>query len=216
VDNPLVGMAGALCVAVAVLVAIVAVFSARGRRRHRTQMQQWASSNGWTYTPQPAVDWGRRLPGGNKNGITEAFSRVLDGRQVSVAAYSVTDASDGTSTNTHWYVVVVVVLHRPVPATQVELRSLASGLRSARRDLDEAAIGNPDFDRAFRVRTADPAGLRHWFSPSLVVAHLAGRVPPAWTVHGAEVLRWQPGRLKPKDIAGLIPEMLILADLLDR
>jgi hypothetical protein len=215
VDNPLVGMAGALCVAVAVLVTIVAVYSARSRRRHRARMQHWASSNGWTYTPQRAVDWGRRLPGGNKNGITDAFSRVVDGRQVSVAEYSVTDASDGTSTNTHWYVITVAVLHRPLPATQVEPRGLASGLRSARRGLDEAAIGNPDFDRAFRIRTADPAGLRHWFSLPLAAAHLAGRVPPVWSVHGTEVLRWQPGRLKIDDLTGLTTAILMLGDLLD-
>jgi hypothetical protein len=208
-------MAGALCAAVAVLVAVVAAFSARSRRRHRARMQQWAESNGWTYTPQPAVDWGRRLPGGNKNGITEAFSRVVDGRQVSVAEYSVTDASDGTSTNTHWYVATVAVLRRSLPASQVEPRSLPSRLRSARRGLDEVAVGHPDFDRGFRIRTSDPARLRHWFSPSLVAAHQAGQVPPAWSVHGTEVLRWQPGRLNPENLGGLTPGILILADLLD-
>ncbi|MGW4940400.1 hypothetical protein ACWEOZ_02260 [Actinoplanes sp. NPDC004185] len=112
--------------------------------------------------------------------------------------------------------VAVAVLDRPLPATQVEPRSLARGLRSVHRGLDEATVGHPDLDRAFRIRTADPAGLRHWFSPPLVAATLAGRVPSAWSVHGTEVIRWQPGRLRTGDIAGLAPAMLTLADLLDR
>jgi len=84
VDNPIVGMAGALCAVVAVLVAIVALSSGRRRRRHRRRMRQWAGDNGWTFTPHPAVDWGSRLPGGNKNGVTQALSRVAHGRQVTV------------------------------------------------------------------------------------------------------------------------------------
>jgi hypothetical protein len=53
VDNPVVGMAAALCVAVAVLVAMS---SGHRRRRHRKQVQQWADDNGRRFTPQPAVE----------------------------------------------------------------------------------------------------------------------------------------------------------------
>ncbi|GAA3348110.1 hypothetical protein GCM10020358_65310 [Amorphoplanes nipponensis] len=106
-------------------------------------------------------------------------------------------------------------LVRPLPTTQVEPRRPAARLRSSRRGLDEAAIGNPDFDRGFRIRTADPAGLRHWFSPALIAVHLTGRVPSAWSVHGTEALRRQPGRLDPHDLGGLAPATLTLADLLD-
>jgi hypothetical protein len=215
VDNPIAGMSAALCAAVAVLVTVVAVISGHRRRRHRHQMQQWADNNGWTFTPRPAVEWDSRLPGGNKNGVTETLSTVLHGRQVTVAEYSVTDASDGTSTNTHWYIVTAAVLHRPLPATRVEPRGHASRLRNKLFDPDETATGNPDFDRAFRIRTADPAGLRHWFSLPLVTAHLAGQVLPAWNVQGTELLRWQPGRLKPDDIPNHASKVLQLADLLD-
>jgi hypothetical protein len=215
VDNPIAGMAGALCAVIVVLVAIVAVTSGRSRRRHRTQMRQWADDNGWTFTPQPAVNWGARLPGGNKHGITHTFSRVLHGRQVTVAQYSVTDASDGTSTNTHWYVVTAATLHRALPATQVEPRGHASRLRTEAFGPDETATGNPDFDRAFRIRTAEPAGLRHWFSPPLITAHQVGQVPPPWNVQGTELLHWQPGRLHPDDIPTHAATALLLADLLD-
>jgi hypothetical protein len=208
-------MAGALCAVVAVLVVIVAVSTGRSRRRHRAQMQRWADSNGWTFTPQPAVDWGSRLPGGNTHGVTDALSRVMYGRRVTVAQYSVTDASDGTSTNTHWYVVTAVALHRPLPATHVEPRGGISRLRRGVFGSHETATGNPDFDRAFRVRTAEPAGLRHWLSPPLITAHLAGQVPPVWNVQGAELLGWRPGRLDLDDMARHTAPVLALADLLD-
>jgi hypothetical protein len=73
-------MAGALCVTVAILVAVVAVFSGRRRRRHRARMQRWAEDNSWTFTPRSAVDWGSRLPGGNSRGVTDAFSKFLRDR----------------------------------------------------------------------------------------------------------------------------------------
>jgi hypothetical protein len=100
VGDPLVGLVGALCLVCAVLVAVVAVFHARGERRRRHRRQPWADRNGWTLIRNPQVDWGRQLPGGNRDGISYTFSRTLEGRGVNVAQYSVTDASDGTTTNT--------------------------------------------------------------------------------------------------------------------
>jgi len=127
----------------------------------------------------------------------------------------VTDASDGTSTNTHWYVVAAAVLHRPVPATQVEPRGRTSRLRNKLFGPDETATGDPDFGRAFRICTAESAGLRRWFTLPLITAHLTGQVPPAWNVQGAELLHWQPGRLSLAEIPGHTAMVLLLADLLD-
>jgi hypothetical protein len=127
----------------------------------------------------------------------------------------VTDASDGTSTNTHWFVVTVAVLHRPLPATQVEPRTPTSRLRSTLFGPDQAATGNPAFDRAFTTRTADAASTRQWFLLPLITAHLAGHVPPAWNVQGTELLSWQSGSLNPDDISGYAHATVLLADLLD-
>src|SRR6266540_6224522 len=109
--DPFVGVVGALCVVFAVVVALIAVYSVRRERGHRDRMRRWADRNGWTLTTDPNVDWGRRLPGGNRYGVGHTFSTVLSGRPVHVAEYSVTDASDGTTTNTHHYVVTVAQLN---------------------------------------------------------------------------------------------------------
>jgi len=104
-----------------------------------------------------------------------------------------------------------------VPQAETGLNNAAapSRLRNKLFGTDETATGNPDFDRAFRIRTAEPAGLGLWFGPSLITAHLTGQVPPAWNVQGTELLRWQPGRLNTDDIPGHTSTALLPADLLD-
>jgi hypothetical protein len=206
---------GAVCVIFALLITLIAGYSIRRQRRHRDRMRQWADRNGWTFTLNPNVDWGRRLPGGNPNGVSHTFTGMLNGRQVNVAEYSVTDASDGTTTNTHHQVITVVRLHRPLPATDVEPRSRASRLAAKAFGAGETATGNPDFDRAFRIRTTEPATLNQWFSPALITAHIAGRVPKSWSVQGTELLCRQSGRLELDEIAGRAGAALPLADLLD-
>jgi hypothetical protein len=213
--DPAAGAIGAVCVVLAVLVAIIAVYGARRRRRDRDRMRAWADHHGWAFTPHPSVDWGRRLPGGNRNGVGHTFTSVLHGRQVNVAEYSVTDGSDGTTTNTHHWVITAVRLNRTLPATGVEPRSRASRLAAKIFGSGETATGNADFDRGFRIRTAEPAALHQWFSPALIAAHLAGRVPAAWSVHGADLLCHRPGRLEVNEIPRHATAALPLADLLD-
>jgi hypothetical protein len=215
VDEPLVALAGVFCAVVVALIVVVAVFSGRRERRNRESRRQWADRNGWTLVPHPRVDWGERLPGGNKRGVDFAFSAVLGGRPVSVAEYSVTDASDGTSTNTHHHVVTVVRLSRSLPPTEVEPRGRASRMRSRLAGPGETATGNPEFDRDFRIRTSEPAALPQWFSPSLVAAHLTGHVPSSWSVRGVELLRHRPGRLDPPEVPHHAAAVLPLATLLD-
>jgi len=208
-------MIGALCVVSAALVAIIAVYSVRSRRRHRDRMRQWADRHGWTFTSHPDVDWGRWLPGGNRHGVGDMLSSVLHGRPVSVAEYSVTDASDGTTTNTHYHVVIVTALARSLPSTQLEARGGVSRLKSRLVGPGDCATGNADFDRAFRLRSSEPAAVPQWFSAPLIAAHLSGRVPVPWSVQGNQLLYHRPGRLDPNEIPGHAAAILPLATMLD-
>ena len=214
-DDPFVAVIGAFCLVFAALIALLAIFTSRRRRRDQQAMQQWADRHGWTFRTHPRVDWGRLMPGGNRHGVSHAFSSVLAGRRVTVAQYSVTDASDGTTTNTHYHVITVALLDHPLPSTQVEPRGRASRLKSQLLGTGDTATGNPDFDRDFRIRTTEPAALRQWFSPPLIAAHLTGRVPPSWSVQGAELLCQRPGRLHADEVPGHAAAVLPLADLLD-
>jgi hypothetical protein len=213
--DPLVGLVAALCLGSVVLVALVAVYHGRRQRRRGREMQQWADRNGWTLTRNPPVDWGRQLPGGNRRGIGHTFSRTLDGRPVNVAQYSVTDTSDGTTTNTHFHVVAVAILRRAYPSIQVEPRGRVSRLKNKLLGPGETASGDPDFDRQFIIRTSDPSVVRQWLSPALIAAELTGRIPAAWSVYGTELLCHRPGELNPDDVPGHAGAVLSLATLLD-
>ncbi|MCU7723853.1 hypothetical protein ODJ79_09020 [Actinoplanes sp. KI2] len=214
--DPVAGLVGAVCVVFAVLVATIAWVSVRRQRRDRDRMRDWAGRNGWAFTLKPNVDWGRRLPGGNRNGVAHTFTRVLSGRQVTVGEYSVTDAGDGTTTNTHHYVITVVQLRRSFPATAVEARSRTSRVATRIFGPGDTATGDTDFDRGFRIRTTEPSVLHQWFTPALIAAHLAGRVPGSWSVQGADLLCHRPGHLDPDQISGHAAAALPLADLLER
>ncbi|MFI7599175.1 hypothetical protein [Actinoplanes sp. NPDC049681] len=213
--DPIAVTIGAFCVVFLALVVVAAVFGSRRRRREQDRMRQWAARKGWTFTAHPHVDWGRQLPGGNRNGIDYAFSTVLRGRPVTVAQYSVTEASDGTTTNTHYPIVTVAVLKRSFPSVEVTARARASRLKSALFGGGETATGNPDFDRNFRVRTTAPAAMRHWLSPSLIAAQLGGQVPSTWNMQGTELFYHRPGRLELDEIADHAIALTPLADLLD-
>jgi hypothetical protein len=215
-DDPLTGLIAAACIVSVLFIAVIAIFSVRHRRRRLQQMRHWAGQHGWALTMQPDVDWGRRLPGGNRHGVGPLFSAVLHGRPVSVAEYSVTDAGDGTTVNTHHHVVTAARLSRSLPTTDVQPRGAASRLTTKILGPGEGATGHRDFDHRFRVRTSDPAVLREWFSAPLISAHLSGTLPVPWSVRGTEVLCHRPGRLNLDQIPAHAGVILALAALLDQ
>lgn len=184
--EPVAAVGGLLCVLTVVLVAVVAVVQRRHARRERLRWQEWAA--------RPTVPWSRRVPGE----VRFAVAGVVQGRRVTLAECAVTDADS----NTTFFVATVAVLRVPLPDTEVEPRGTVSRLLGP---------GRPDFDRAFRVRTADP----RWLPQALIAAHLAGAVPSSWRVHGTDLIVVRRGRLDPDQVARLAGEVLPLAAVLD-
>ncbi|GAA2888526.1 hypothetical protein Acy02nite_70340 [Actinoplanes cyaneus] len=197
-DDPVVVLGGLLCVLTIVLVAAVAVIQRRHDRREARRWQHWADRHGWTLVARPAVSWHRNVPGE----LRFAVPGVVQGRHVTVAECAVADAD----TNTTFFVAVVAALRLPLPDTEVDPRGTMSRLLGT-RDL----TGRPDFDRAFRVRTADP----RWLPPALIEAHLAGTVPPSWRIQGTDLIIVRRGRLLPDQVSTFAAEVLPLAAVLD-
>lgn len=223
----LIAAAGLLCL-LAVGLTIPLVIAVRRRERRRTdRLQAWARANGWTVTPKPVVHWRARLPGGDRGVVTVAVSGAVSGRPVSVAEYAVSDVHvtptpdglGGTTTSTtittHHFTVAVAALSRPMPSVAVERRGTASRLARAVLGPSETATGNADFDRAFRIRTADPAAVRWWCTPSLIDAHLRWQIPD-WSLTGTDVLTYRGGRLDPSTIPAEAGRITFLAAELDR
>ena len=217
---------GVGCAALVVLIVVGIVVSVRRERRRRAALQHWAWQHGWTYTDKPRVEWARRLPGTRSRGVTLMLSGVVDGYPVSVADYyyqtestSTTSSAGGTtststSTSTHYLTVVVVRLGRPGPTVAVAPRHGLSKLGRAVFGEGKTALGYQEFDKAFKVSTKDPVAGRQLIGPRLAAEHLAGRVP-AWSLHGADLMSWRPGRLKdPAQVVELARPVVQVARLL--
>jgi hypothetical protein len=211
-----------LCLgAVVLVVVLVAVGVSRSRRRARlrwAELQLWAEANRWTLVASPVVDWGSRLPGGNKRGVSLALTGEMWGRRTSIAEYSYNeqtsvsgpDGSTSTSTTTHQYVLVVVHLDRPSGYLGVQPRGVLSRWGRTLFGLG-ASIGDERFDSEYRM-VGDPAATTYRLSPELIAAHVAGTVPP-WTVAGPELLTWYPGRIdlsRMGDLAGPLHRVAIM------
>jgi hypothetical protein len=160
------------------------------------------------------------LPGRNRRGVAQALSGTVRGRPVSVAEYAYTttstDSENRSTSTTHRYVVVVVGLGRPYPWIAVESRGALSKLGRKLFGDGQAATGNDEFDRRFRVATKEPAVARQVVGPQLMAAHLAGAVP-TWTVSGHELLTYREGSIaQPEQVPALAEPALRIADLLGR
>jgi hypothetical protein len=184
------------------------------RHRRRAQLREWARANAWTLVAKPVVDWGARLPGGDKHGVTLALSGAVDGRRTSIGEYSFDEAvttAAGTTTVTHEYVVLVLHLDRPSGYLGVLPCEVLD--RWGRTLLGVGApIGDEDFDDRHRV-VGDPARAAYTVPAELVAAHVAGLVPP-WTLYGTELVTWLPGRIDLAHLGEQVGPLHLVAGLL--
>lgn len=218
---------GGMLTCMAVVVALVILAVAIGRRRERERrddLHRWAANHGWTLVPHPAVDWSTRLPGRNARGVTLALTGPLWGRRASVADYSYTETTStstsdgqggtthGTQSTTHHHTVLVVHLERPSPYLGIQPRGTLAKWGRALFGTG-AALGREQFDKNFQV-VGEPGASPYPLSEALLTAHVEGVVPP-WTLQGTDLMATSPGRLKdPETIPQLIGPLYRVADLL--
>src|SRR5690242_9236279 len=85
---------------IAVLVLLI-VLNRRREKARRQGLERWAAGHEWQVIHRPQVDWGRRMPGRNKRGVSLAVSGILRGRPATIAEYSYTTTTGtGTTTST--------------------------------------------------------------------------------------------------------------------
>jgi hypothetical protein len=206
------------------LVVVAAVVSARRERARREALRVWAKRHGWQVVERPQVEWGRRMPGRNRRGVSLALFGTVGGHPVSIADYSYTTSStstdasgnSSTTTTTHRYVAVVVRLRMPRPTVAVHRRGGGSKLWRSLFGDKATAIGFEEFDREYRVNASDPTLVRAVIGGQLVAEHVAGRLPD-WSVEGNELLTILPGRIgPPEQIPAQVGPLLRVADLLER
>jgi hypothetical protein len=215
--------AGACLAAVALLLVLLTVAGRRRVRRRWAELRRWAGANGWTLVSKPVVDWGSRLPGGNKHGVSFALYGEMWDRPCGVGEYSFSETRTtstrggnggttiGTTTTTHQYVVVVLHLDRPSAYLGVQPRSVLSRWGHTLFGLG-SSIGHERFDKQFRV-VGDPPAAAYPLSSALVAAHVEGTVPP-WTLYGADLMTWYPGRIDLARVPALVGPLRHVATML--
>jgi hypothetical protein len=220
-----IGVTAGLCFAAFLVFVIVGVVRTNRKERARQEaLRQWAAHNGFQYLRRPADDWGRRMPGRNRRGVTVALSGPPGGRPVTIAEYFYThttssrNSSTGRSsdtTHTYHFVLTVARLRRPAPPIAVHRRGAVSRFGRQLFGDKATAIGYEPFDRDYRVVAPDPRQVRGLLSGALVAEHVAGRLPD-WSVEGDEVLTFREGRIgDPGTILAELAPVARVADLID-
>ncbi|MGY0232299.1 hypothetical protein [Longispora urticae] len=212
------GVGVLVLVGVIVAVVFLAQASAKAERARRESLRQWAVGNGWTFALAPATDWTPRLPGRNRRGVSLALFGRFGARPTAVGEYSYTETTgsgDNTSTTTHRYVVVTLMLDQEFPAVSVQRRGVVSQLGRQLFGDRGAATGHKQFDALFQVVAEDPGSALRLVGPALIHAHLAGAVP-VWSLRGRELLMWEQGRIDLARVPGMAAPLAQVADLLGR
>lgn len=194
-------------------------------RRYRGRAARWAAAHGWAYRDGGGGSWTALLDQGIDRGVKFQLEGARRGRPVLVAHWwfdtrerRMDDDSIGGweyYTETHHVMVVVVRLPTPCPEMRVEARGMGSRVARALGRRDPAALGHDAFDRAFRIRSADPATGRRLLTRRLIEAHLARRVP-LWSVRGVDLVATWTGKVDPDTIPSRVDRLLTVAALLRR
>src|SRR4051812_38791971 len=221
-DVGAVTIGGGVVVCVSGFIALIIVVAVRARRKERARqeaLQRWAMQADFRYVLKPEVDWGRRMPGQNRRGVTLCLSGALAGRPVTIAEYQYSTTStsgDGSSTTTtHYFVLTMARLRRPAPTVAVYRRGAMSKFGRALFGDRATAIGYEPFDSVYRVKAPDSRSVPAVVRGDLVREHLAGRLPD-WSVHEHDVLTFREGRIgDPATIPAQLAPVMRVADLID-
>jgi hypothetical protein len=223
-------IAAVAVVAPVIAVVVVLVRTTAAERDRIARIERWAHENDWYVRHRPEAGWTDRLPGRNRRGLSLVVRGSAHGYPVAVAEYSYatttttttpTTTPNGTgrtttSTTTHHYVVTALGLGAAHPPTAVLARGAVSRLGRALFGERPTAVGHPEFDRRFRVRTDHPDVARSLLGPALVGEHLAGTVP-LWDLAGHDLMTWEPGRIDdPRWIPARADALVRVAMLLGR
>ncbi|WP_433679275.1 hypothetical protein [Nocardia sp. CA-119907] len=218
-DAAVIALIGAPIVLVVTLLAVAIPLLMRAERARRAGLWQWATQHGWTFAESSRAPWMSRLPGHRRQRLGVTLTGQFGGRWVTVADYSYETTStnaDSTTTHTHRFIAVVVLLDRPMPSALVHRRGAMSKLSRSLFGDRPTATGNDWFDSRFRIAAADPDYARWLVGKPLRDAHLAGAVPD-WSLAGRELLTYTPGQLRdPNAIPALAAPLAHVADLLGR
>ena len=211
-------------VIVVVVVAVGVVVALRGQRRgvqRRETFSTWAADRGWSYAEEDSVLAGQLNGAVFDRGHGHRVRNVVRGRLGDYDAeafdFSYTTVSSGGEVDVdkvHRVSVASVVLGRQVPAVAVEPQG-AGGRLLGKLTGHDIEVGQPDFDKRFKVTAADRTAVHPLFTAE--VCRFAVEHPNrAWALQDQRVLTWGEGEQTPSEIAEALTFVEALARRLPR
>ncbi|MGV9789996.1 hypothetical protein [Streptomyces sp. NPDC003435] len=211
---------------VAGMFTLVFTVSSRGRRKDRqtgqgyVQLARDAAERGWTYEARTrgridGYSGLRPFPASGLNLTACHYTTGLfRGRAFKCFEYRFMSATSGTDANRQPQLRSVFIVEAPGPGafTQILRPNMLDRLFDRR---ERTLLGEPAFDKSFRVITDDEAftqnALRHGLMPYLLTEPLADKT--SLQLHDGELFTWYTGPLTPQ----MMDEKLsYLCDVLDR
>jgi hypothetical protein len=197
---------GTVCVALpVVLVVLLAVRASRRAEERRAGLAGYAAHREWEYRAEDPSLVSRFTSAPFGRGSSRRATNVLlgrhDGRSFVAFDYSfVTSSSSGdtTSSTTHRYSVLALHVGRSVPALSVAPSGTMSRLFNALTNSD-IPVGDPEFDRAFTVKSPVPEFARDVLHPGMLEV-LRHHPDLAWRLEGDSMLVLRPGEHGPQEV----------------
>lgn len=187
------------------------------QKRHALLLQ-WATNAGFSYAGED-TSWCTRWSGapfgeGDHRRARNVVTGTTNGRTFAAFDYTYqTHSSDGRgnrTTTTHRYVVATLQLPAYLPRLQVTPENVFTRIGNA-LGLDDIELESEDFNRRFRVHSADPKFASDVLSPRTMQALLA-RPALSWRFDGADIVAWDDGRLSPTHALALTSTLNLVVD----
>jgi hypothetical protein len=188
-------------------------------RKRRERLMQFAVMRGWRYVaedPRLVTRWdGAPFGKGDRRRARNVLTGQEAGRPFTAFDYSYetysTDSKGHRKTTTHRFGVCAVPLPAGLGVVEVVPEDVFTRMASAVGLMADIELESEDFNRAFRVRAADPKLASDVLGPR-TMHHLLATRPEAWRLQGAHILSWHDGRLEPAEV---VRTCAVLAQVID-
>lgn len=201
-----------------VAMAAFAYFGYVQAKKRREMLQQFAASQGWTWTPQDD-SWATRFSGdpfgaGDNREAQNVLQGQWRGRAMVAFDFSYqthsTDSKGNRTTTTHRFAFCALALPAWVPKIELVPESMFGRLGTA-LGMQDIEFESEEFNRRYRVRSDNPK-FAYDVLPPRTMAALLTRPALHLRLSGEDALCWESGRHDP---AQLLARLDALATVLD-
>jgi hypothetical protein len=212
-----------LVAAGAAVIAVVIALTYRAGKKRTEALQELADTHGWQWIGRDdslATRWSgppfrghpRRSRGRN------AVSGTHQGRDFVAFEYSyttTTSTGQTTSTTTHHYSVWAIDLPAAVPPISLGAEGALGGKVARAFGFGGLEIGDPEFDRRYKVNCDDPDFGRRLLHHAMVRLLMSTDVW-AWRFYGDAMISYRKGRLQAETVVPRLDAMSAVLDHVPR